>query len=443
MFRAVDIIRAKRDGEPLSREAIDAFVSGVTSGAWPDYQASALLMAIVLRGMSAQETAWLTDAMVRSGTRVDLSSIPGIKVGKHSTGGVGDKVSIVLAPVAAACGVVVPKMSGRGLGHTGGTLDKLEAIPGFRVSLTLEEFLAALREIGCCLISQTKDIAPADKKLYALRDVTATIESVPLISASVMSKKIAEGSDAVVLDVKCGSGAFMKTHAEALALARSLVSIGTANGVRTEAFITSMDAPLGRAVGNALEIAECIEALQGRGPADLEAVIVTLASRIVVLAGRASDAHAAEARVKAALRSGAALAKFEAVVSRQGGDARIVRDPSRLPQAAHVHHVVASSDGFLARLNAELVGRSSMLLGAGRDRVDAVIDPATGIVLRKKPGDHLGKGEAVLDLHYNDDSRLPEAIELAESAMTLGPTAPATGPLVRAWVHVDGEETFA
>jgi pyrimidine-nucleoside phosphorylase len=443
MLRAVDIIRAKRDGEALSREAIDAFVSGVTNGSWPDYQASALLMAIVLRGMSPEETAWLTDAMVRSGTRVDLSSIPGIKVGKHSTGGVGDKVSIVLAPVAAACGVVVPKMSGRGLGHTGGTLDKLEAIPGFRISLSLDQFKRALVDVGCCLISQTKDIAPADKKLYALRDVTATIESIPLISASVMSKKLAEGSDAVVLDVKCGSGAFMKTVDDALALARSLVSIGTANGVRTEAFITSMDAPLGRAVGNALEIAECIEALQGKGPADLETVIVTLASRMVVLAGRAADAQEGERRVRDALASGAALAKFEAVVAHQGGDASIVSDPSRLPQAAHTQTVKAVRDGYLTWLDAELVGRSSMLLGAGRDRVEAVIDPATGIVVDKKPGARVTTGEPIMTLHYNDARRVDGASRLAESAIHIGDEPPAGVPLVRAWVYAGGEERFA
>ena len=286
MIRAVDIIRAKRDGEALSREAIDAFIAGVGDGSWADYQVSALLMAIVLRGMTAEETAWLTDAMVRSGRRVDLSSLPGIKVGKHSTGGVGDKISIVLAPVVAACGIVVAKMSGRGLGHTGGTLDKLEAIPGFRISLTSDEFLAILKDVGCCLISQTRDIAPADKTLYGLRDVTATIESIPLISASVMSKKIAEGSNALVLDVKCGSGAFMKTVDDARALARSLVAIGTANGVRTEAFITDMNVPLGCAVGNALEIAECIEVLHGRGPSDLEHLVIRLASRMVRLGER-------------------------------------------------------------------------------------------------------------------------------------------------------------
>src|SRR5262245_26980483 len=273
-MRAVDIIRAKRDGDALSRAAIDAFVKGVGDGSWADYQVSALLMAIVLKGMNAEETAWLTDAMVRSGDRVNLDDIPGIKVGKHSTGGVGDKVSIVLAPLAAACGVVVPKMSGRGLGHTGGTLDKLESIPGFQVSLSLEEFKSALRDNGCCLISQTDSIVPADRALYALRDVTATIESLPLIASSVMSKKIAEGSNAVVLDVKCGRGAFMKLPKHADQLARALVSIGTHAGVRTEAFITPMDTPLGCAVGNALEIRECIETLRGEGPPDLEAIVL-------------------------------------------------------------------------------------------------------------------------------------------------------------------------
>jgi pyrimidine-nucleoside phosphorylase len=442
MLRAVDIIRAKRDGEPLSREAIDAFVAGVTDGTWPDYQASALLMAIVLRGMSADETAWLTDAMVRSGTRVDLSSIPGVKVGKHSTGGVGDKVSIVLAPLAAACGVVVPKMSGRGLGHTGGTLDKLEAIPGFRIALSLDEFRSALADVGCCLISQTKDIAPADKKLYALRDVTATIESIALISASVMSKKIAEGSDAVVLDVKCGSGAFMKTPEDALALARSLVSIGNANGVRTEAFITAMEAPLGRAVGNALEIAECIDALQGRGPKDLETVIVKIASRMLVLAGVASDVSEGEAKVRDALASGAALAKFEAVVARQGGDSRVVREPSRLPRAGNVTSVTANLNGFVSAIDAERIGRASMLLGAGRDRVDATIDPAAGVVLRKKPGEAVTKGDALVELHYNAGNQLDAASAMIDTAISIAPRPPADQPLVLAWVHAGGEQRF-
>ncbi len=429
-MRAVDIIRAKRDGESLTRPAIDAFVAGLADGGWPDYQVSALLMAIVLRGMTAEETAWLTDAMVRSGRRVDLSGIPGIKVGKHSTGGVGDKVSIVLAPVVAACGVIVPKMSGRGLGHTGGTLDKLEAIPGFRVALGIDEFLDTLAAVGCALIGQTDDIAPADKKLYALRDVTATIESIPLISASVMSKKIAEGSSALVLDVKCGSGAFMRTVAEARALAQSLVSIGTAHGVRTEAFITAMDAPLGCAIGNALEIRECVDTLEGRGPKDLETVVIRLASRMVQLGGAAADDASAEARVREAIRSGRARDTFAALVARQGGDAAIVSDPGRLAQARGRRAVVAPAAGYLTRLDAEKVGRASMLLGAGRERVGDTIDPAAGIILHKRPGDPVAAGEAVLDLYYNADRRVDEASALAATAMEVGSAPPATQPLI-------------
>src|SRR5512145_3002233 len=283
-MRFVDAIARKRDGNALSVGEIDAFVAGVTDGSIPDYQASALLMAIVLRGMSDQETSWLTDAMVRSGDRVDLSDIPGVKVGKHSTGGVGDKVSVILAPVAAACGVIVPKMSGRGLGHTGGTLDKLESIPGFRIDLTIEEFKQALRDVGTSIIGQTASLAPADKKLYALRDVTATVESIPLISASIMSKKLAEGSNALVLDVKCGDGAFMKDPDRARMLAASMVAIGRQAGVRTEAVITDMDAPLGSAVGNAIEIIECIETLKGKGFSALAEEVTHLASRMVMLA---------------------------------------------------------------------------------------------------------------------------------------------------------------
>jgi pyrimidine-nucleoside phosphorylase len=282
-MRAVDVIVQKRGGGALSRDQIRFFVDGVTAGTLPDYQASALLMAILLRGMTREETAWLTDAMVHSGVRVDLSDIPVAKVDKHSTGGVGDKTSLILAPIAAACGVAVPMMSGRGLGHTGGTLDKLEAIPGFRVGLSLDEMKRALKTTGCAMIGQTSEIAPADKKLYALRDVTGTVESIPLISASIMSKKIAEGIDALVLDVKTGSGAFMKTEADSRALAESLVAIGNASGVKTEALITDMSTVLGNAVGNALEVVECIEVLKGGGPADLIEVTIALTARLLVL----------------------------------------------------------------------------------------------------------------------------------------------------------------
>ena len=441
-MRAVDIIRAKRDGDALSREAIDDFVSGATDGSWPDYQISALLMAIVLKGMNAVETAWLTDAMMRSGERVNLDTIPGIKVGKHSTGGVGDKVSIILAPLAAACGVVVPKMSGRGLGHTGGTLDKLESIPGFRVSLSLDEFKRMLAEVGCCLISQTETIAPADKALYALRDVTGTVESLPLIASSVMSKKVAEGSNALVLDVKCGRGAFMQRPSDARALARSLVTIGTASGVRTEAFITRMDVPLGRAVGNAVEIAECIEVLKGSGPPDLTALVVRLAGRMVRLAEQAASDDEAEAKVRSTLASGAALDKLRAMITWQGGDPAVVDDPRRLPTAKSVQAITAERAGYVTALDALLVGRGAVALGAGRDKKGDAVDPAAGIMLLKKPGDAVSAGDTLMELRYNDGSRLDAAVALARQAAVIDDHAPPEQPLVMGWVHDSGETMF-
>jgi pyrimidine-nucleoside phosphorylase len=429
-MRAVDVIMSKRDGRSLTREEIQFFVAGVTDGTLPDYQSSALLMAILLRGMTTEETAWLTDAMVHSGIRVDLAEIPGVKVDKHSTGGVGDKTSLILAPLAAACGVPVPMMSGRGLGHTGGTLDKLEAIPGFRVDLSLDEMKAALAKAGCAMIGQTAQIAPADKKLYALRDVTGTVESIPLISASIMSKKIAEGIDALVLDVKTGSGAFMKTEADSRRLAESLVSIGNASGVRTEAIITAMDAPLGRAVGNALEVIECIDVLKGGGSQDLVEVSVELAARMLVLGKIAPDKPSAERQVRSAIASGAGLERFRQIIEIQGGDPKVVDDYRRLPHVDDRHLVTAPRDGYLTGLDAELVGRGSVALGAGRDRVEDPVDFAVGILVVAKPGDAVREGDPVLELHFRDRAKLETAIQLTSRAITIGDQPPPARRLI-------------
>ena len=428
--RAVDVIVKKRGGGALTRDEIRFVIEGATSGAVPDYQTSALLMAILLRGMTPDETAALTAAMVESGVRLDLRGIPGVKVDKHSTGGVGDKTSLIIAPIAAACGVPVPMMSGRGLGHTGGTLDKLESIPGFRVDLTLAEMRTVLERVGCVMIGQTKEIAPADKRLYALRDVTGTVESIPLISASIMSKKIAEGIDALVLDVKSGSGAFMKTEADSRRLAESLVAIGQASGVQTEAVITAMDTPLGLAVGNALEVIEAIEVLKGHGPPDLIDVSVELAARMLVLGGVASDRRGGARQVRDAIASGSAVEKFQRIVETQGGDPRVVDDYARLPGVTTVEVVAADRAGFVTRLDAELVGRASVALGAGRDRVDDPVDPAVGIALKATVGDQLRAGDPVLELRYRDRSRLDGARALARQAIALGDARPAAAPLI-------------
>ena len=429
-----EVIARKRDGHALERDAIDLFVRGATDGSIPDYQLSALLMAIVLRGMDDVETAALTDAMLRSGVRVDLSSLPGPTVGKHSTGGVGDKVSIALAPLAAAAGVIVPKMSGRGLGHTGGTLDKLESIPGYRTDLSVPEFLQVLRDVGTSIIGQTAALAPADKKLYGLRDVTATVESIPLIAASIMSKKLAEGSSALVLDVKCGRGAFMKTEETARELARALVAIGRKGGVRTVALISRMDAPLGRAIGNALEIAECVEILRGEGPDDLQSLVRTIATRMVML-GTGNDAEAAGRAVAQALESGAALARLQAMVTAQGGDAGVIDQPARLPRARHQRTIAAPRDGAVTGLDAALLGQAAVRLGAGREVAGAPVDHAAGIMLEARPGDTVRRGDPVLHLHYNDSRGLEDAVRLAESAIVIDETAPAVPPLVIGWIE--------
>ncbi|MCC6418283.1 MAG: thymidine phosphorylase [Gemmataceae bacterium] len=429
-MRAVDIIRKKRDGEALRRSEIEAFVAGVTDGSWPDYQTAALLMAIVLRGMDADETAHLTRAMAHSGTILDLSDIPGPKVDKHSTGGVGDKTSLILAPLAAACGVVVPKMSGRALGHSGGTLDKLESIPGYRTALSLPEFRAALAAIGCALIGQTGEIAPADKKLYALRDVTATVESIPLITGSILSKKIAEGIDALVIDVKCGRGAFMKTRADARRLAEAHVATGAANGVRTTALVTAMDVSLGRAVGNALEVIEALETLKGNGPADLEGLSVALAARMLLLGGVAPTVEEAAARVRAALAAGRGLEKFRQLVERQGGDPRVIDDYGRLPAAPKRALVRAPRAGYVEHLDAELVGRASMRLGAGRDRKEDAIDHGVGVMIQVWRGEQVRAGDAVAEVHYREEARLHPALELLQQALAVGDAPPSPHPQI-------------
>src|SRR3954469_19870547 len=429
-MRAVDLIRTKRDGGLLERAALEWFVAGVTDGSVPDYQASALLMAIVLRGMTPEETAWLTDAMVRSGVRVDYAGLPHVPVDKHSTGGVGDKTSIILAPLAAACGAPVPMMSGRRLGPPGGPLDKPESIPGFRTGLSLDDLRRSVREIGCALIGQTSDVAPADRKLYALRDVTGTVESIPLITASIMSKKIAEGIGGLVLDVKYGDGAFMKTEADARQLARSLVDTGELAGVRTEALLTNMDAPLGRAVGNALEIMESIETLKGRGPADLEALSVEFAARMLVLSGVERDLDRATSRVSHALASGAGIDKLREIVLNQGGDPKVVDDYSRLPAAPDRDTVKADRDGFVVAMRAEAVGRAAVGLGAGRDRLDAVIDPAVGFMVLAPVGTRVKAGDGVIEIHHRQGRGLAEARRLLAGAIAIADHPVPPRPLV-------------
>ncbi len=429
-MRAVDVIRKKRDGQALTEAEIETFVQAATHRRWPDYQLSALLMAIVLRGMDERETAALTGAMVHSGARVDLSSIAGPKVDKHSTGGVGDKTSLILAPLAAACGVIVPMMSGRGLGHTGGTLDKLESIPGFRVGLALDELRSALDRVGCALIGQTREIAPADRVLYALRDVTATVESLPLIASSIMSKKIAEGIEALVMDVKCGRGAFLKTREEADRLAQTMVAIGRDQKVRVRALVTRMDVPLGQAVGNSLEVIESLEILKGRSQGDLANLSVLLAAHMVQLAGLATTLTEAEQKVWEALAKGRGLEKLRQIIINQGGDPAVIEDYSRLPRAPYRRTVDASRSGFAAGFDAEQVGRAAMLLGAGRDRAEEGVDHAVGAMVLVQPGDRVLAGQPLLELHYRDEDRLERALALLDNACPIFDEPPTPGSLV-------------
>jgi pyrimidine-nucleoside phosphorylase len=429
-MQAVDLIRKKRDGGVLDPAELRAFVAGACDGTWPDYQLAALLMAMAIRGMTAEETVALTEAMVASGARLARRDFSRPRADKHSTGGVGDKTSLVVAPLAAACGLVVPMMSGRALGHTGGTLDKLEAIPGFRTALDEEACGQVLARAGCAIFGQTDRIAPADRRLYALRDVTATVDSIPLIAASIMSKKLVEDLDALVLDVKVGRGAFMKTEREARDLAALLVEIGERHGVGTSAVLSAMDAPLGRAVGNALEVAESIEALQGRGPADLETLAVELSARMIALAGVESGREAALRRARRALESGAAFERFRAMVAAQGGDVGAVDDPSRLPSAPGRASVEAARAGVVCGVDAEAIGRASMALGAGRLRAGQAIDPAVGVRVLARPGEAVARGQALAELHHRDGAGLDAARALAASAFAIGDEAPDPAPLI-------------
>ena len=398
-MRAYELIQRKRDGGRLSGDEIRSLVAAYTAGHIPDYQVAALLMAVFFRGLDAEELSAWTGAMLHSGEILDLADVPGVKVDKHSTGGVGDKISLPLAPLVAACGVPVPMISGRGLGHTGGTLDKLESIPGFRVDLPPERFRKQVAELGCCLIGQTATIAPADKKLYALRDATATVESIPLICSSILSKKLAEGIDALVLDVKVGRGAFMKGIEDARLLARTMVDLGEAMGKRVVALLTSMDEPLGRTIGNALEVRESLEVLRGGGPADVVELTVRLDAEMLLLGGVALDLADGELRIRRAIADGSGLAKFRAIVEAQGGDPRAVDDPSLLPAAPRILEVPARRDGFVADIDSLELGHAAVPLGAGRAKKEDAVDPAVGFELLRHVGEPVRAGEPLVRVH--------------------------------------------
>jgi pyrimidine-nucleoside phosphorylase len=429
-FRAVDVIRKKRDCIELSPAEIEGLVNAYTANEIPDYQVSAWLMAVVLRGMTRPETAALTDAMLHSGEVLDLSSLSARKVDKHSTGGVGDKTSLVLAPLAAAAGVAVPMISGRGLGHTGGTLDKLEAIPGFNVNLSVEKFRRVLETCGCAMIGQTAEIAPADRKLYALRDVTGTVESPFLICASIMSKKLAEGIDALVLDVKTGSGAFMKTEKDAAFLAELMVETGERIGKQVVALITDMDQPLGNMIGNALEVIECVEIMQGKGPDDLRELCLELAGWMLHLGGAANSVADGKQRSAQLISSGLALEGFRQMIELQGGDPRVIDDVKRLPHAQHTTQVVSPRAGYIASMKCEQIGTACVILGGGRERKEDSVDPAVGIVLHKKVGDSVRAGEPLATIHYNSQAKAERARQMIEQSVEVGNAPAAKRPLI-------------
>jgi pyrimidine-nucleoside phosphorylase/thymidine phosphorylase len=436
--RAVDVIRRKRDGQELSQAEIEYLVKAYTEGEIPDYQVSAWLMAVILRGLTRGETSILTDAMLRSGEVLDLSALRGRKVDKHSTGGVGDKTSLVLAPLAAAAGLIVPMISGRGLGHTGGTLDKLEAIPGFNVNLAAPEFRRVLGKCGCAMIGQTAEIAPADRKLYALRDVTATVESPYLICASIMSKKLAEGIDGLVLDVKTGSGAFMKEEKDAVFLAELMVETGERMGKAVTALITDMDQPLGNYVGNALEVVESVAVLRGEGPEDLRELCLELAGWMLHLGQAAASPEAGKTQAAKVIQSGKALEKFGEMIRLQGGDPRVIDDAGRLPQAKARLEVTSKQSGQIAAIDCEAVGTACVMLGGGREKKEDSVDPAVGIVLHRKVGDAVKEGEPLCTVHHNDELRAVRVEHLLRESFHVGSAAAERRPLVHRVIRGSG-----
>ncbi len=436
-MRMYDIISKKRDGKSLNAEELTYLVNGYVKGEIPDYQMSAFLMAVYFQGMTKEETAVMTDLVARSGDMVDLSSIEGVKVDKHSTGGVGDKTTLIVGPLAAACGVKVAKMSGRGLGHTGGTVDKLEAIPGMRVSLGREEFFDVVKKVGICVIGQSGNLTPADKKLYALRDVTATVESIPLIAVSIMGKKLAAGSDCILLDVKTGSGAFMKSAEDSLALAEEMVSIGESAGKKTAALITNMDIPLGNNIGNSLEVIEAIETLKNQGSKDLTAVCVELAANMLYLAGR-GDMESCESKVKEALENGSALNKLKEMIEAQGGDSSVVDDISKFEKASIEREVRSPREGYITFMDTKECGTASCLLGAGREKKEDDIDYSAGIVLKKKTGDFVEKGEVLAVFYGNKEEKMQPAIEVFLQALKIEAHKSKEEQLVYARVTKDG-----
>ena len=421
--RAIDVITKKRDGQELSGAEIESFVDGYTNGDIPDYQASAWLMAVVLRGMTRAETAAVTNAMLHSGEVLDLSEFPAAKVDKHSTGGVGDKTSLVLAPLAAAGGLIVPMISGRGLGHTGGTLDKLESIRGFKVNLTIAEFRRVLKSCGCGMIGQTAEIAPADRKLYALRDVTATVESPYLICASIMSKKLAEGIDGLVLDVKTGSGAFMKKEEDAVFLAELMVETGALVGKKMVALITDMNQPLGTHVGNSLEVIEVLDVLRGGGPEDLRQLCVELAGWMFFLGGVDSTPELGKMKAERLIRSGDALETFRKMIKLQGGDERVIDEPSLLPRSKHTRQISSPTTGFITEIDCRAVGVASVILGGGRARKEDSVDPSVGIVLHRKLCDAVSAGEPLCTIHYNSETQADEAALLLQKSFRIAEAA--------------------